>query len=135
MRESMTLAQLAGTDALLSDDERLVQDTIRRFVLEKDLPRAAEFFEREAVPLDVVAELADLGLFGGFLHGYGCAGMNAVAYGLALEELEYGDSALRSVVSVQSSLAMNAIHRYGSEEQKQRWLPAMQKGDKLGCFG
>jgi glutaryl-CoA dehydrogenase len=131
----MTLAQLGGTDALLSDEERLVQDTVRRFVAEKYLPRAAEFFEKETFAESIVAGLAELGLLGGFIRGYGCAGMNTVAYGLALEELEYADSALRSLVSVQSSLAMNAIHRFGSEEQKQRWLPAMQKGQTIGCFG
>jgi glutaryl-CoA dehydrogenase len=131
----MTLAELAGTDALLSDDERLVQDTVRRFVREKYLPRAAEFFEKETFPLALARELAELGLFGGFIHGYGCAGMNTVAYGLALEELEYGDSALRSFVSVQSSLAMNAVYRYATEEQKTTLLPKMAKGDSIGCFG
>jgi len=131
----MTLADLAGTEVLLSDDERLIQETVRRFVREKYLPRAADLFERESFPLELVSEMAALGLLGGFLQGYGCAGMNTVAYGLALEELEYGDSALRSFVSVQSSLAMNAIHRYGTEEQRQRWLPRMQSGQIIGCFG
>jgi glutaryl-CoA dehydrogenase len=135
MDEPMALETLAGVDALLSDDERLVQGAVRRFVREKYLPRAAELFERETFPLELVAEMAELGLLGGFIDGYGCAAMNTVAYGLALEELEYGDSGLRSFVSVQSSLAMNAIHRYGSDEQKQRWLPAMQKGALIGCFG
>jgi glutaryl-CoA dehydrogenase len=135
MHEPMTLAELAGTDALLSEDERLIQDTVRRFVRERYLPRAAEFFERESFPIELASELAELGLFGGFLHGYGCAGMNTVAYGLALEELEYGDSGLRSFVSVQSSLAMNAIHRYGSEEQKSALLPRMQRAEVIGCFG
>jgi glutaryl-CoA dehydrogenase len=131
----MTLAELAATDALLSEDERLVQDTVRRFVREKYLPRAADFFEKETFPPALARELAELGLFGGFIHGYGCAGMNTVAYGLALEELEYGDSALRSFVSVQSSLAMNAVYRYGTEEQKATLLPKMAKGDSIGCFG
>jgi glutaryl-CoA dehydrogenase len=131
----MTLAELAGTDALLSEDERLVQDTVRRFVREKYLPRAADFFEKETFPVELGADLAALGLFGGFIHGYGCAGMNTVAYGLALEELEYGDSGLRSFVSVQSSLAMNAIYRYGSEEQKAHFLPRMRDGQLIGCFG
>jgi glutaryl-CoA dehydrogenase len=135
MDEPMALETLAGVDALLSDDERIVQGAVRRFVREKYLPRAAELFERETFPLELVAEMAELGLLGGFIDGYGCAAMNTVAYGLALEELEYGDSGLRSFVSVQSSLAMNAIHRYGSDEQKQRWLPAMQKGALIGCFG
>jgi glutaryl-CoA dehydrogenase len=135
MQEPLTLAELAGTDVLLSEDERLIQDTVRRFVREKYLPRAAEFFEKETFPIDLASELAELGLFGGFLQGYGCAGMNTVAYGLALEELEYGDSGLRSFVSVQSSLAMNAIHRYGTEEQRISLLPRMQQGDVIGCFG
>ncbi len=135
MPEPMPLSALAGTDALLSEDERLIQDTVRRFVRERYLPRAAEFFEKETFPIELASELAELGLFGGFLHDYGCAGMNTVAYGLALEELEYGDSGLRSFVSVQSSLAMNAIHRYGTEEQKSAYLPPMARGEVIGCFG
>jgi glutaryl-CoA dehydrogenase len=135
MKEPMTLDSLAGADALLSEDERAVQSAVRRFVREKYLPRAAELFEEESFPLELVAEMAALGLLGGFIDGYGCAGMNTVAYGLALEELEYGDSGLRSFVSVQSSLSMNAIHRYGSEEQRRRWLPPMQRGELIGCFG
>ncbi len=135
MRNPLTLSELGGLDALLSEDERMVAESVRRFVRERYLPRAAQLFETESFALDLVPELAELGLFGGFLRGYGCAGMNTVAYGLALEELEYGDSALRSFISVQSSLAMNAIHRYGSDEQKQRWLPRMQRGELIGCFG
>src|SRR6266498_3689774 len=135
MRNPMKLSELGAFDALLSEDERMVTEAVRRFVRERYLPRAAQLFETESCALDLVPELAELGLFGGFLHGYGCAGMNTVAYGLALEELEYGDSALRSFISVQSSLAMNAIHRYGSEEQKERWLPRMQRGELIGCFG
>jgi glutaryl-CoA dehydrogenase len=134
-REPMTLAELAGTEGLIEEDERLVQEAVRRFVRERYLPRAAELFASETFPRDLVPEMAALGLYGGFIHGHGCAGMSTVAYGLALEELEYGDSALRSFVSVQSSLAMNAIHRYGSEEQQRRWLPAMQRGELVGCFG
>src|SRR5258705_281113 len=97
MQEPLTLADLAGVDILLSEDERLVQDTVRRFVRERYLPRAAEFFEKESFPLDLVPELAELGLFGGFLEGYGCAGMNTRAYGLALEELEDGDGGPDSI--------------------------------------
>ena len=88
MQEPLSLAELAGTDVLLSDDERLVQETVRRFVREKYLPRAAEFFEAESFPLELASEMAELGLFGAFLRDYGCAGMNTVSYGLALEELE-----------------------------------------------
>ncbi len=131
----MTLSDLAGTEGLLSEDERLIRDTVRRFVRERYLPGAAEFFEKESFPIELASELAELGLFGGFIQGYGCAGMNTVAYGLALEELEYGDSALRSFVSVQSSLAMNAIFRYGSEEQRAAWLPRMRDAKVIGCFG
>jgi glutaryl-CoA dehydrogenase len=131
----MTLSELGATDDLLSEDERLMRDTVRRFVRERYLPGAAEFFEKESFPVELASELAELGLFGGFIQGYGCAGMNSVAYGLALEELEYGDSALRSFVSVQSSLAMNAIYRYGSEEQRSTWLPRMRDAKVIGCFG
>src|SRR5260370_16947412 len=134
MQEPMTLSDLAGTEGLLSEDERLIRDTVRRFVRERYLPGAAEFFEKESFPIELASELAELGLFGGFIQGYGCAGMNTVAYGLALEELEYGDSALRSFVSVQSSLAMNAIFRYGSEEQRASCLPPLPAANLTLCF-
>jgi len=131
----MTLSELGAIESLLSEDERLIRDTVRRFVRERYLPGAAEYFEKESFPVELASEVAELGLFGGFIQGYGCAGMNSVAYGLALEELEYGDSALRSFVSVQSSLAMNAVYRYGSEEQRARWLPLMREAKVIGCFG
>src|SRR5437660_11585362 len=105
MQEPMTLAELAGTDALLSEDERLVQDTVRRFVREKYLPRAAEFFEKETFPLELTSELAELGLSGGFLHGYGCAGRNHIRYGLAPAERDSGDRSLRTLVSVPTARA------------------------------
>jgi glutaryl-CoA dehydrogenase len=135
MREPMSLGELSGIEPLLTEEERAVRDTVRRFVAERYLPRAAELFEKEAFAQDLVPELAALGLLGGFIQGYGCAAMSSVAYGLALAELEYGDSALRSFVSVQSSLAMYAILQYGSEAQRQKWLPAMQRGEIIGCFG
>jgi glutaryl-CoA dehydrogenase len=132
---AVTLDQLANLDHFLTDEEKLVRDNVRRFVRERYLPRAAELFEKEQFPRDLIPEIADLGLLGASIDGYGCAGMNPVAYGLLLQELEYGDSGLRSFVSVQGSLAMNAIHFFGSEAQKQRYLPAMAQGNVIGCFG
>jgi glutaryl-CoA dehydrogenase len=124
-----------GIDALLTDDERLIRDTVRAFVRDRVLPNIAEWFEDHTFPREMVKEIGDLGLFGMHLHGYGCAGASAVAYGLACLELEAGDSGFRSFVSVQGSLAMYAISAHGSEEQKQTWLPRMAAGDAIGCFG
>src|SRR5215475_3899409 len=126
---------LYNIDHLLSDEERMVRDTVREFVRERVLPIIAEHFEAGTFPKDLIPEVAALGLLGMHLDGYGCAGMSAVAYGLTCQELEAGDSGLRSFVSVQGSLAMFAIWRWGSEEQKQRWLPAMHSGEAIGCFG
>jgi len=123
------------TDELLSDEERLVRSTVARFVDQRFLPIVAEHYERATFPMEIVPELARLGVFGMHLTGYGAAGMSNVMYGLACEELERGDSGLRSFVSVQGSLCMFPIHRFGSEEQKQRWLPPMAKGEVIGCFG
>jgi glutaryl-CoA dehydrogenase len=122
-------------DDLLSEEERLVRSTVGQFVDERFLPIVAENYERGTFPMAIVPELARLGLFGMHLHGYGAAGMSNVMYGLACQELERGDSGLRSFVSVQGSLCMFPIHRYGSEEQKQKWLPKMAKGEVIGCFG
>ena len=122
-------------DRLLSDEERLIRDTTRSFVADRVLPEVAGWFERGELPRELAKELGDLGLLGMHLQGYGCAGTNAVSYGLACLELEAGDSGARSFVSVQGSLAMYPIWRYGSEEQKQRWLPAMAAGEVIGCFG
>ncbi len=133
--EPVTLDALSAREHELSDEERLVQGSVRRFVRERYLPRAAELFEHETFPRDLVPELAELGLLGASISGYGCAGMGPVAYGLVLEELEYGDSALRSFVSVQGSLAMNAIAFFGTPDQKKRYLPAMASGTLVGCFG
>jgi glutaryl-CoA dehydrogenase len=122
-------------DRLLSDEERDIRDAVRAYVADQVLPGIGEWFEHAEFPKEVAKGLADLGLLGMHLEGYGCAGANAVSYGLACLELEYGDSGFRSFVSVQGSLCMFPIHRFGSEEQKQRWLPPMAKGDVIGCFG
>ena len=123
------------TDDLLTEEERLVRSTVGRFVDQRFLPIIAEHYEAATFPMEIVPELAKLGVFGMHLHGYGAAGMSNVMYGLACQELERGDSGLRSFVSVQGSLCMFPIHRYGSEEQKQRWLPKMAAGEVIGCFG
>jgi glutaryl-CoA dehydrogenase len=121
--------------SLLSDEERMVQDAVGRLVDDKVLPVIQGHFENHSFPHELVPELAALGLLGSSLEGYGCAGMNAVCYGLICQELERGDSGVRSFVSVQSSLCMYPIHSYGSEEQKQKYLPRMAKGELIGCFG
>lgn len=120
---------------LLAEEERMVQDSVARMVDEKVLPVIREHFENHTFPRELVPELAGLGLLGSSLEGYGCAGMNAVSYGLICQELERGDSGLRSFVSVQSSLCMYPIHTYGSEEQKQKYLPRMAAGELIGAFG
>jgi glutaryl-CoA dehydrogenase len=122
-------------DALLDDEERAIRDTVRQFVRERVLPDVGDWFEQGILPRELLGELAKLGLFGMHLDGYGLPGASAVAYGLTCLELEAGDSGVRSVVSVQGSLAMYSIWRWGSEEQKQRWLPAMHAGEAIGCFG
>jgi glutaryl-CoA dehydrogenase len=133
--QPLSLADLSATDGLLTEDERLVRETVRRFVKERYLPRAASFFAEEKFPTELIPEIGGLGLLGAALTGYGCAGMSAVTYALSLAELEYGDSGLRSFASVQGSLAMYPIWRFGSEEQKQRFLPPMARGEAIGCFG
>ena len=122
-------------DALLGDEERMIRDTVRAFVRDQVLPHVAQWFEEGTLPPSLGKQLGDLGLLGMHLHGYGCPGASAVAYGLACMELEAGDSGIRSFASVQGSLAMYAIHRWASEEQKQLWLPRMARGEVLGCFG
>lgn len=119
----------------LSDDEIMVKDTVGRFVDDRVIPLMREAFEQHVFPRELVTEVAELGLLGTSIDGYDCAGLNSVSYGLICQELERGDSALRSFVSVQSSLVMFPIHAYGSEEQKQRWLPPMARGEAIGCFG
>jgi glutaryl-CoA dehydrogenase len=126
---------LYNVDHLLTEEERMVRDTVRKFVQERVLPIIGEHFEAGTFPRELIPSIAELGLLGMHLEGYGCAGLNAVCYGLACQELEAGDSGLRSFVSVQGSLAMFPIYAFGSEEQKQRWLPGMARGEVIGCFG
>jgi glutaryl-CoA dehydrogenase len=125
-----------GFDHLLGDEERDIRDTVRAFVNDRIVPNVGDWFEDAQIPIDELApELGKLGVLGMHLEGYGCAGTTATAYGLACLELEAGDSGIRSLVSVQGSLAMYAIWRWGSEEQKQEWLPRMAAGEAIGCFG
>jgi glutaryl-CoA dehydrogenase len=127
---------LFGTDALVGDEDLAIRDTVRRFVEDKIKPELADWYESGSIPArDLARELGSLGVLGMHLDGYGCAGTTATAYGLACMELEAGDSGLRSLVSVQGSLAMFAIWKHGSEEQKQQWLPRMATGEAIGCFG
>ena len=126
---------LYNIDYLLSEEERMVRDTVRKFVQDRVLPIIAEHFEAGTFPRELIPTIAELGLLGMHIEGYGCAGLSAVCYGLACQELEAGDSGLRSFVSVQGSLAMFPISAFGSEEQKQRWLPRMARGEVIGCFG
>jgi glutaryl-CoA dehydrogenase len=120
---------------LFSDEELMVRDTVRAYVRERVLPYVAQWFEEGTLPRELGVELGRLGLLGMHLEGYGCAGATAVAYGIACLELEAGDSGVRSFASVQGSLAMYAIHRWGNEAQKQQWLPPMARGELIGCFG
>ena len=122
-------------DALFSDQEKLVRQTVREFVEKEVIPHIEEWNREGRFPMHLVPVMAELGFFGANMEGYGCAGMSNVEYGLMMQELERGDSGLRSFVSVQGSLVMHAIKEYGSEEQKQRWLPALQSGKAIGCFG
>jgi glutaryl-CoA dehydrogenase len=137
----MPAAPLNPTDlydvrSLLSEEERMVQDTVARFTDERVLPIIGDCFDKAVFPKDLIPEMAELGLLGSSLPTeYGCAGMNAVSYGLICQELERGDSGIRSFASVQSSLCMYPIHAYGNEEQRRRWLPQMAAGKVIGCFG
>ena len=124
-----------GVEILLSDEERMVRDAVRDWVEAEFLPLITEHHRAGTFPMAVVPKLGELGIFGATLKGYGCAGLSNVAYGLIMQELERGDSGLRSFASVQSGLVMYPIHRFGSEVQKDRWLPALQRGAAIGCFG
>jgi glutaryl-CoA dehydrogenase len=126
---------LYSVRSALTDDEKMVQDSVAKFVDDEVLPIIGDCFEHERFPRELVSGIAELGLLGSSIHGYGCAGLNAVSYGLICQELERGDSGLRSFVSVQSSLCMYPIYAFGSEEQKQQWLPRMAKGEVIACFG
>jgi glutaryl-CoA dehydrogenase len=122
-------------DGLLDDEERAIRDTVRQFVRRRVLPEVGDWFENGIFPRELFGELAKLGLLGMHLEGYGLPGASSVAYGIVCRELEAGDAGVRSAVSVQGSLAMYAVWRWGSEEQKERWLPAMHAGEAIGCFG
>jgi glutaryl-CoA dehydrogenase len=132
---SLNPLDLFDVRSQLSEDEQMVQDSVGRLVNEKVLPVIRECFEKHRFPKELVPELAALGLLGSSIEGYGCAGMNAVSYGLICQELERGDSGVRSFVSVQSSLCMYPIYAFGSEEQKQKYRPRMARGELIGCFG
>jgi glutaryl-CoA dehydrogenase len=133
---AQTPYELYAIDSLLSEEERAVRDTVARFVDDRVRPEIAGWFEAGQLPArELARELGGLGVLGMHLTGYGCAGTSALSYGLACQELEAGDSGLRSLVSVQGSLAMFAIHAFGSDEHKDRWLPAMARGEAIGCFG
>lgn len=130
-----TETDLLRIDDQLGDEERLIRDTVRSFVSDHVLPEIADWFEAGMLPRSILTELGKLGLFGMHLTGYGCAGTGPIAYGVACRELEAADSGVRSVASVQGSLAMFPIWKYGSEEQKEEWLPRMAAGEAIGCFG
>ncbi len=119
----------------LTEEETMVRDLVREWVDEKVIPIIEEYYTKGTFPMELISEIGDMGLFGCNLKGYECAGMSNVAYGLVCQELERGDSAIRSCVSVQGSLSMYPIHAFGSEEQKQKYLPGMAKGELIGCFG
>ncbi|MEE3853166.1 acyl-CoA dehydrogenase family protein [Gordonia sp. LSe1-13] len=136
MSTAQTVAQLFALDPLLEPEELAIRDTVRQFGVDRLRPHIADWFEEGRLPVrELAAELGSLGALGMHLDGYGCPGMSASAYGVACMELEAVDSGIRSLVSVQGSLAMFSIHRWGSEEQKQEWLPRMATGEALGCFG
>ena len=128
-------SDLIDFDSLLTADEIALRDRVRTFVTTVIKPNIADWYDRAVFPTEIIPEMAELGLLGMHLHGYGCPGKSAVDYGLAALELEAGDSGLRTFVSVQGSLAMSAIYKHGSEDQKQEWLPGMAKGTTIGCFG
>ncbi|MDQ3927181.1 MAG: acyl-CoA dehydrogenase family protein [Actinomycetota bacterium] len=134
-KEKTAVLDFLDIEPLFTDEERRVRADIRKFVHERLKPNIQEWWERAIFPREIVPEMGRLGLLGMHLEGYGCAGKSAVTYGLACMELEAGDSGLRTFVSVQGSLAMSAIHRFGSEEHKQEWLPKMARGEAIGCFG
>ena len=127
--------ELLALDELLTEEQRDIRDMVRAFAADRVTPHIADWYERGTFPRELGSALGDLGLLGMHLEGYGCAGAGAIAYGVACRELEAVDSGLRSFVSVQGSLAMFPIHRYGSEQQRQRWLPPMASGEAVGCFG
>ena len=122
-------------DEFLTSEEKMTRNTVKQFVQREILPNIEQHFANETFPREIIPQMAELGFFGANLKGYGCAGMGNVAYGLIMQELEAGDSGLRSFASVQSALSMYAIYAHGTEEQKKRYLPEMAKGKLIGCFG
>jgi glutaryl-CoA dehydrogenase len=134
-RTPMTLDELIGWEALLSDEEKTIRRDTGEFVRDRVLPRITQDFEQGHFPSELIPELVSLNLLGMNIKGPGCAGLGQLGYGVGCHELEYGDSGLRSFVSVHTSLAMFAIARFGSEEQKEHWLPLMARGEAIGCFG
>jgi glutaryl-CoA dehydrogenase len=135
MADTLTDLDFYNLDELLNSEDKMTRQSVRQFVQREVMPNVERHFAAESFPLELVPKLAELGIFGANLHGYGCAGMNNVAYGLIMQELEAADSGLRSFASVQSALSMYAIYAWGSEEQKQRYLPGMAQGKLIGCFG
>src|SRR5579859_5536447 len=134
------MARFSGVDYLLidslfSEQELLVRQTARQFVEDRVIPLIRDCYREGRFPKELIPEIGQLGFLGANLDGYGCAGMSNVEYGLVMQEIERGDSGLRSFVSVQGALVMYPVHEYGSEEQKERWLPALQSGRAIGCFG
>src|SRR5881397_1144546 len=124
-----------GIEGLLSEDERMIRDAVRDWVEAEFIPIVPEHHRAGTFPIALIPKLGELGVFGATLKGYGCAGLSNIAYGLIMQELERGDSGLRSFASVQSSLVMYPIHRYGTAEQKERWLPRLATAEAIGCFG
>ena len=135
MSKKLNPLDLYDINALLGEEEQMVQQSVGRWVDERVLPVIGEAFDNHEFPMDLIPEMADLGLFGSSIQGYDCAGLSYTSYGLICQELERGDSGLRSFASVQSSLCMFPIYQFGSEEQKQKWLPPMSRGEVIGCFG
>jgi len=135
MADTLTDLDFYNLDELLSPEDQMTRNSVRQFVQREVMPNVERHFAGESFPLDLIPKIAELGIFGANLHGYGCAGMNNVAYGLIMQELEAADSGLRSFASVQSALSMYAIYAWGSEEQKNRYLPGMAQGKLIGCFG
>ncbi len=133
--QTISIDELIGWNNHFTDEEKMVRSSVKRFVNDKCMPQITDNFEQAKFPIELVPQLAGIGLFGANLYGYGCAGMSSAAYGIACHELEACDSGLRSFVSVQTSLAMYALHRFATEEQKQKWLPQMANGKVIGCFG
>ena len=131
---TINIDELIGWNDILTDEEQLVRLSVKKFVTTECMPNINENFKKDKFPIELIPKLSKLGLFGANLHGYGCAEMSSVAYGMACHELEACDSGLRSFVSVQTSLAMYSIHRFGSEIQKEKWLPKMVNGEIIGCF-